>query len=239
MAKTKQSHPLRLKIISTAVYVLLMAALILIRFPITIDQALLRYTGAELPVSEVQDTHGNPVLPDLSLMYDAGDGYVYEGKVSGKTQTVTNSIRAVQQGDAALFTIYQDGDPTLITNLNSLVGLRSLRLNLPADQSITLQALEFYHGDQLVRTISPEDFGTQFTIHDAEFIQDGENLIVSPTGEDPYLEVDASSGSWFHKLTHSFSFANVAMMVIFTVIYLVVGHGHALINKLQQKLLTP
>lgn len=237
MSKTKTAHSGRMKIISTIVYLVLVAALIWIRFPVTIDRIAIDYTG-ELTISQAQDTHGNFIIEDLSLLYDQGDGYVYEGKVNGKKQTVTNSIQAVQQDDHALLMVYQDGDPTLLTKLNSLIGLKQLRLNLP-QEPIQLNEIQFYYGNRLVRTISSQEIQEQFIPHNAELILDGGNLMVEPTGEDAYLEIDAGFGSWFYHLTHTFSFANIAMILVFTILYIVVGHGHTLMNKLQQKLLVP
>ncbi len=232
----KQQKFKRIKVISTIIYIILMVLLILIRFPVTIDSIRLNYSPQNVATSEVMDQKGRVVTPEFRILYDQGKGFIYDGKINGNAATVTNEIRGVaERENTILYTIYQDGDPTLFTNLNSL-HVKKLRFECP---DIKIESIEFLNGKRVQQVIAADVLLKYMQDKEgiSDVITDDGKAVLQATSKQAWFEIDTTRNSIYYQTFYHFGFINIVMMMIFSLFYVIVAYGHDIINRLQERLL--
>lgn len=235
--KQKQKNQKKRLIIATVIYLILMLSLILLRFPVTVDHVVAYYQGdlaqAQNPDTglPIVDLEGHPVTNQVAFNYDQGKGYQYEQKNKIVDNEILGDISASGEID---FQIYQDGDMSLPTNLNTLnAKMKSFRFTV-RNSEVVLKALSFQKGDKVQFVLSGEELLRYAEASGDLAVRETENGVMLSSAFEGYLDLSTASGGIYHKLFHRFSIVNIILMVIFTVIYLLIAQGHKIMEKFEQ-----
>lgn len=228
MSEKRRRSPKRQAAIITAVYVILMAALVLVRFPATVNEIAVRYKSENVSPAldqngnEILNQFGEPVTLDLQIHYDQGKGYQYEKKGN----TVINQMNAgLPEDGTALFHVCMDGKQEQLYNLNTLdVGMKKLRIDLLNQPgSVLISSVEFLKDGQVKAEWTAQELMKNSSFsgdvdEEKTGLTDGGLLVVSK-GSDAFLEIETGFGTQYHHLFYRFGLVNILLMLFYTAAY--------------------
>lgn len=228
MSKRKQHNVKKQIAIVTAIYLILMIALVLVRFPVTVNQIVVNYRSEQVSPAlnengdQILNGFGEPVTLDLQVYYDQGKGYQYEKKGS---PVINQMNAALPEEGKALFHVCMDGKQEQLYNLNTLdVGMKKLRIDtLQQPGEILISSVQFLKDGKVEAEWTAKELFENSTLspdlNEEQTALTEEGLLVVSNGNDGFLEIETGFGTEYHHLFYRFGIVNILLMLFYTAIY--------------------
>lgn len=223
MKKKKLLH-----IVATVIWIAMLVLLAVFQMPYEVNRIQIQYES-DTPL--VADQMTLRYESDGQFGFAGGDGFLVGGGITPQCYTDT----AVIANDGGF------ADIVLGVNLNN-VRPDQIRLdNCGGTYDITISAIRFYQGDQLLYTIEGDELFQMFTANEQIQMtqtEDGIHLVAADSTADladGYLTSQQGFAGLLGSHTQHYSWYHLVMALVYTVIWAAILFGARIISRLETR----
>lgn len=223
MKKKKLLH-----IVATVIWIAMLVLLAVFQMPYEVNRIQIQYES-DTPL--VADQMTLRYESDRQFGFAGGDGFLVGGGITPQCYTDT----AVIANDGGF------ADIVLGVNLNN-VRPDQIRLdNCGGAYDITISAIRFYQGNQLLYTIEGDELSQMFTPNEQiqmNQTEDGIHLVAADSTADladGYLTSQQGFAGLLGSHTQHYSWYHLVMALVYTVIWAAILFGAKIISRLETR----